>query len=152
MEKPIHIINGPNLNLLGSREPEVYGTTTLADIEAMCAARAEQYGLAVVCAQSNDEGEMVNLVQAARTQACGLIINAGAYSHTSVAILDALQAVALPIMEVHLSNIFAREEFRHHSYVSAVATGVICGLGAQGYEMAIDALAARLAAQSTESA
>lgn len=145
MKKPLHIINGPNLNLLGTREPDVYGTTTLADIEAMCAARAEQYGLSVVCAQSNDEGELVNLVQAARTDAGGLIINAGAYSHTSVAILDALQAVTLPIMEVHISNIFAREEFRHHSYVSAVATGVICGLGAQGYEMAIDALAARLA-------
>jgi 3-dehydroquinate dehydratase II len=145
MKKPLHIINGPNLNLLGTREPDVYGTTTLADIEAMCAARAEQYGLSVVCAQSNDEGELVNLVQAARTEAGGLIINAGAYSHTSVAILDALQAVTLPIMEVHISNIFAREEFRHHSYVSAVATGVICGLGAQGYEMAIDALAARLA-------
>ncbi len=144
MSKPLHIINGPNLNLLGTREPEVYGTTTLADIEAMCAARAKTHGLSVSCAQSNDEGEMVNLIQAARTQAAGLIINAGAYSHTSVAILDALQAVEIPIMEVHLSNIFAREEFRHHSYVSAVASGVICGLGAQGYEMAIDALATRL--------
>ncbi len=145
MSKPLHIINGPNLNLLGTREPEVYGTTTLADIEAMCAARAKTHALNVVCAQSNDEGEMVNFVQAARTQAAGLIINAGAYSHTSVAILDALQAVEIPIMEVHLSNIFAREEFRHHSYVSAVASGVICGLGAQGYEMAIDALATLLA-------
>lgn len=144
MSKTLHIINGPNLNLLGTREPDVYGTTTLADIEAMCAARADTHGFAVSCAQSNDEGEMVNLIQTARTQAAGLIINAGAYSHTSVAILDALQAVNIPIMEVHLSNIFAREEFRHHSYVSAVATGVICGLGAQGYEMAIDALAARL--------
>lgn len=144
MSKSLHIINGPNLNLLGTREPEVYGTTTLADIEAMCAARAESHGLSAACFQSNDEGEMVNLVQAARTEAAGLIINAGAYSHTSVAILDALQAVSIPIIEVHLSNIFAREEFRHHSYVSGVATGVICGLGAQGYEMAIDALAARL--------
>ena len=145
MSKPLHIINGPNLNLLGTREPDVYGTTTLADIEAMCVARAKTHGLNVVCAQSNDEGEMVNFVQAARTQAASLIINAGAYSHTSVAILDALQAVEIPIMEVHLSNIFAREEFRHHSYVSAVASGVICGLGAQGYEMAIDALATLLA-------
>ena len=145
MSKPLHIINGPNLNLLGTREPEVYGTTTLADIEAMCAGRAKSLGLETVCLQSNDEGEMVNFIQTARNEASGLIINAGAYSHTSVAILDALQAVEVPIIEVHLSNIFAREEFRHHSYVSGVAAGVICGLGAQGYEMAIDALAARLA-------
>lgn len=145
MSKPLHIINGPNLNLLGTREPEVYGTTTLADIEAMCGTRAKTHGLETVCLQSNDEGEMVNFIQAARTDASGLIINAGAYSHTSVAILDALQAVEVPIIEVHLSNIFAREEFRHHSYISGVAAGVICGLGAQGYEMAIDALAARLA-------
>tara|TARA_B100001109_G_C18666760_1_gene382174 strand:+ start:247 stop:684 length:438 start_codon:yes stop_codon:yes gene_type:complete len=145
MSKVLHIINGPNLNLLGTREPEVYGTTTLADIEAMCSARAQTYGMETLCLQSNDEGEMVNFIQTARTEASGLIINAGAYSHTSVAILDALQAVEVPVIEVHLSNIFAREEFRHHSYVSGVAAGVICGLGAQGYEMAIDALAARLA-------
>ncbi|MBL6761535.1 MAG: type II 3-dehydroquinate dehydratase [PS1 clade bacterium] len=142
--KPLHIINGPNLNLLGTREPNVYGTTTLADIEAMCAARAKTHGLETLCLQSNDEGEMVNFIQTARGDASGLIINAGAYSHTSVAILDALQAIEIPIIEVHLSNIFAREEFRHHSYVSGVAAGVICGLGAQGYEMAIDALASRL--------
>ncbi len=142
--KPLHIINGPNLNLLGTREPDVYGTTTLADIEAMCAARAKTHGLETLCLQSNDEGEMVNFIQTARSDASGLIINAGAYSHTSVAILDALQAIEIPIIEVHLSNIFAREEFRHHSYVSGVAAGVICGLGAQGYEMAIDALASRL--------
>ncbi len=142
--KPLHIINGPNLNLLGTREPDVYGTTTLADIEAMCAARAKTHGLETLCLQSNDEGEMVNFIQTARSDASGLIINAGAYSHTSVAILDALQAIEIPIIEVHLSNIFAREEFRHHSYVSGVAAGVICGLGAQGYEIAIDALASRL--------
>ncbi|HAT08786.1 MAG TPA: type II 3-dehydroquinate dehydratase [Rhodobiaceae bacterium] len=145
MSKVLHIINGPNLNLLGTREPEVYGTTTLADIEAMCITRAQTHGMETLCLQSNDEGEMVNFIQTARSVASGLIINAGAYSHTSVAILDALQAVEVPIIEVHLSNIFAREEFRHHSYVSGVAAGVICGLGAQGYEMAIDALAARLA-------
>jgi 3-dehydroquinate dehydratase-2 len=145
MTHTIHIINGPNLNLLGTREPEIYGTTTLADIEAMCAARARSHKISVACFQSNDEGELVNIIQQARQQAAGLIINAGAYSHTSVAILDALQAVEAPIMEVHLSNIFAREEFRHHSYISGIAAGVICGLGAQGYEMAIDALAARLA-------
>lgn len=140
----IHVINGPNLNLLGTREPEIYGTTTLADIEAMCDARAKSHGMSANCFQSNDEGELVNIIQQARNTASGLIINAGAYSHTSVAILDALQAVEAPIMEVHLSNIFAREEFRHHSYISGIAAGVICGLGAQGYEMAIDALAARL--------
>ncbi len=144
MAQAIHIINGPNLNLLGTREPEIYGTTTLADIEAMCEARAAAHDMQAVCFQSNDEGELVNIIQQARTQAAGLIINAGAYSHTSVAILDALQAVEAPIMEVHLSNIFAREEFRHHSYISGIAAGVICGLGAQGYEMAIDALAARV--------
>lgn len=144
MAHEIHIINGPNLNLLGTREPEIYGTTTLADIEAMCAARAASHGMSAQCFQSNDEGELVNIIQQARNKAAGLIINAGAYSHTSVAILDALQAVEAPIMEVHLSNIFAREEFRHHSYISGIAAGVICGLGASGYEMAIDALAARL--------
>lgn len=144
MAQAIHIINGPNLNLLGTREPEIYGTTTLADIEAMCSTRASAHGLEAMCHQSNDEGELVTIIQSARKGAAGLIINAGAYSHTSVAILDALQAVEAPIMEVHLSNIFAREEFRHHSYISGIAAGVICGLGAQGYEMAIDALAARL--------
>ena len=144
MAAAIHIINGPNLNLLGTREPEIYGTTTLADIDALCADRAAAHGLEAVCLQSNDEGELVSRIQAARGQAAGLIINAGAYSHTSVAILDALQAFEAPIIEVHLSNIFAREEFRHHSYVSGVAAGVICGLGAQGYGMAVDALAARL--------
>ncbi len=143
MAQAVHIINGPNLNLLGTREPEIYGTTTLADIEAMCAARTKAHGLDALCVQSNDEGELVDTIQTARTQAAGIIINAGAYSHTSVAILDALQTVEAPIIEVHLSNIFAREEFRHHSYISSIATGVICGLGAQGYEMAIDALAAR---------
>ena len=144
MAQILHIINGPNLNLLGTREPDIYGTTTLADIEAMCEARAATHGLSAACFQSNDEGELVNIIQAARQQAAGLIINAGAYSHTSVAILDALHAVEAPIMEVHLSNIFAREEFRHHSYISGISAGVICGLGAQGYEIAIDALAARL--------
>lgn len=144
MAHEIHIINGPNLNLLGTREPEIYGTTTLADIEAMCSTRAAAHKMSAHCYQSNDEGELVNIIQQARQKAAGLIINAGAYSHTSVAILDALQAVEAPIMEVHLSNIFAREEFRHHSYISGIAAGVICGLGAQGYEMAIDALAVRL--------
>ena len=144
MAHEIHIINGPNLNLLGTREPDIYGTTTLADIEAMCDTRAKSHGMSAKCFQSNDEGELVTIIQQARESAAGLIINVGAYSHTSVAILDALQAVKAPIMEVHLSNIFAREEFRHHSYISGIAAGVICGLGAQGYEIAIDALAAHL--------
>jgi 3-dehydroquinate dehydratase-2 len=137
MAKPVHIINGPNLNLLGTREPEIYGTTTLADIEAMCDARLKTHGLEMGFFQSNDEGEMVALIQAARQEASGVIINAAAYSHTSVAILDALQTLTMPI-------IFARESFRHHSHISQIATGVICGLGAEGYQMAIDALASRL--------
>ena len=144
MAKPVHIINGPNLNLLGTREPEIYGTTTLADIESLCASRLKTHGLKLAFFQSNDEGELVSLIQSARQEASGLIINAAAYSHTSVAILDALQTMSQPIIEVHLSNIYARESFRHHSHISQVATGVICGLGAQGYEMAIDALAARI--------
>ena len=144
MAKPVHIINGPNLNLLGTREPDIYGTTTLADIESLCASRLKTLGLKLAFFQSNDEGELVSLIQSARQEASGLIINAAAYSHTSVAILDALQTMSQPIIEVHLSNIYARESFRHHSHISQVATGVICGLGAQGYEMAIDALAARI--------
>ncbi len=144
MAKPVHIINGPNLNLLGTREPDIYGTTTLADIESLCASRLKTHDLKLAFFQSNDEGELVSLIQSARQEASGLIINAAAYSHTSVAILDALQTMSQPIIEVHLSNIYARESFRHHSHISQVATGVICGLGAQGYEMAIDALAARI--------
>ena len=140
MSKVLHIINGPNLNLLGTREPEVYGTTTLADIEAMCADRAQKHGMETLCLQSNDEGEMVNFIQTARTEASGLIINAGAHSHTSVAILDALQAVEVPVIEVHLSNIHARETFRHTSLISAISKGVIAGFGASSYYMAIDAI------------
>ncbi len=138
------ILNGPNLNMLGTRQPEVYGTATLADIEAACAKRAQDLGLATECRQSNSEGELVGWIQAARVQAQAVIINPGAYSHTSVAILDALLAVDLPIVEVHLSNIHRREEFRHHSYVSKAAQGVICGFGARGYIMALEALAAQL--------
>ncbi|MGC6471338.1 MAG: type II 3-dehydroquinate dehydratase [Parvibaculales bacterium] len=140
MSKAIYIINGPNLNLLGKREPEIYGTTTLADIETMCIGEAEKIGKTVSFHQSNDEGKLVDLIQEARQDACALVINAGAYTHTSVAILDALQTLAIPIIEVHLSNIFSREEFRHHSYISPVARGVICGFGATGYSMAIQSL------------
>ncbi len=140
----ILILNGPNLNMLGTRQPEVYGTATLADIEAACEQRARDLGLAAECRQSNSEGELVGWIQAARDQVQAVIINPGAYSHTSVAILDALLAVDLPVVEVHLSNIHRREEFRHHSYVSKAAQGVICGFGPRGYIMALEALAAQL--------
>ena len=134
------VLNGPNLNLLGTREPEVYGRTTLAEIEAACVARGKERGLAVDCRQSNMEGELVTWVQEARASHQGIVLNAGALTHTSIALLDALQAVALPLIEVHLSNIYRRESFRHHSYISPVASGVICGFGWRGYILALDAL------------
>jgi 3-dehydroquinate dehydratase-2 len=140
----ILVLNGPNLNLLGLREPEIYGRTTLADIERRCTTEGKRLGLAVECRQSNIEGELVTWVQQARGQQAGLVINPGAYSHTSIALLDALKAVDLPSIEVHLSNIHRREEFRRHSYVSLGVTGVICGLGAEGYALALAALAERL--------
>ena len=139
--KTIYVLNGPNLNLLGSRETDIYGRTTLADIADMTAARAQKLGYAVIFSQSNHEGELVEWIHEAREEAAGLIINAGAYTHTSVAIHDALRALDCPIVEVHLSNTFAREEFRHHSYISAVASGVIVGFGAQSYILAVDAVA-----------
>ena len=145
MAKLIYILNGPNLNLLGTREPEIYGTTTLADIEAMATARAQTHGLDVSFHQSNHEGALVDLVHEARSKADGLIVNLGAFTHTSIAIFDALSAADKPIIEVHLSNIYARESFRHKSYVSPIANGVICGLGAQGYELAVDGMAKILA-------
>ena len=140
MAKTIYILNGPNLNLLGTREPEIYGTTTLDDIEAICLKHAEKLGLSVSFHQSNDEGALVELIQEARSSGIGVIINAGAYTHTSVAILDAILALEIPVVEVHLSNLFKREEFRHHSFITPAAQGLICGLGAQGYVMAIDYL------------
>jgi 3-dehydroquinate dehydratase-2 len=140
----ILVANGPNLNLLGEREPAVYGRTTLADIEKSCRRRAKSLGLAVDFRQSNHEGELVTWIQEARRGHGGIIINAGAYSHTSVAILDALQAFEAPIIEVHLSNIFRREAFRHHSYVSRAASGVICGFGGFGYVLAVDAIARQI--------
>ena len=138
---PIFILNGPNLNLLGEREPEIYGRTTLAQIGQMAAAQAKGHGLALAFRQSNHEGELVDWIQEARTHASAIVINPGAYSHTSVALLDALSACTCPIIEVHLSNLARRERFRHHSWVSKAATGVIMGLGAQGYLRAIDAIA-----------
>lgn len=141
MAKPIFVLNGPNLNMLGTREPAVYGSETLDDVKARCVTRAKALGLAVDFRQSNLEGELVGWIQEARTKAQGIIVNAGAYTHTSIAILDALQASELPVVEVHLSNIFRRDEFRQHSFVSLAAAGVICGLGAKGYELALEAMA-----------
>jgi 3-dehydroquinate dehydratase-2 len=144
MAKRVLVINGPNLNMLGIREPKTYGTQTLADIEAMCKAEGKKLGLTVECRQTNREGEICEWIQEAYGQKQGLVINPGGYSRTSVAIRDAISAVAIPTVEVHLSNIHAREQFRHHSYVSAVAVGVICGFGALGYRLALEALADRL--------
>jgi 3-dehydroquinate dehydratase-2 len=141
MAKPIYVLNGPNLNMLGTREPAVYGSDTLKDIEQRCAVRAKALGFGIDFRQSNVEGELVGWIQEARGKAAGVILNAGAYTHTSIAILDALQAAEVPVIEVHLSNIFRRDAFRHHSYVSLAATGVICGLGAKGYELALEAMA-----------
>ncbi len=141
----LYILNGPNLNLLGTREPEVYGKGTLADIEKLCRDAARKHGFEIVFRQTNVEGELVDWLHEARTKAAGVVLNAGAYTHTSIAIHDALKATTMPVVEVHLSNPFARESFRHHSYVSSVAQGVICGFGAQGYVFAIDALASLLA-------
>jgi 3-dehydroquinate dehydratase-2 len=145
---PIFVLNGPNLNLLGSREPEVYGTTTLAQIGKMATARAREHGLTISFRQSNHEGELVDWIQECRTKGCGLILNAGALTHTSVALHDACKALTHPVIEVHLSNPYARESFRRISFISAVANGVICGLGANGYVVAVDALAALLKDQA----
>lgn len=143
------VVNGPNLNLLGTREPDVYGRETLADIEVQCAERAKALGLEVDFRQSNHEGEIVDWLQAAGREHDAVIVNAGALSHTSVALLDALLALAIPVIEVHLSNIYRREAFRHHSYVSKAADGVICGLGGIGYRLALDAIAHRLTGKSS---
>ena len=137
----ILVVNGPNLNMLGVREPAVYGRDRLADIEKLCRKAGREFALAIDFRQSNHEGEIVGWLQEARSAHAGIVINAGAYTHTSIAILDALQLTELPVIEVHLSNIFRREEFRHHSYVSLAARGVICGLGPTGYRLALEALA-----------
>ena len=139
--KPIFVLNGPNLNLLGVRQPHIYGRETLADVKRMSEARAKKHGFGCDFRQSNHEGELVDWIQEARTAACGIILNAGAYTHTSVAILDALTASERPVIELHLSNIHRREPFRHHSYVAHAATGIICGFGASGYELAVEAMA-----------
>lgn len=142
----VFVLNGPNLNLLGTRQPEVYGRDTLADLEARCRATAARLGLGLAFHQSNHEGVLVELIQAARGTAQGIVINPAAYTHTSVAILDALHAFDGPVIEVHLSNIHRREAFRHHSYVSARAEGVIAGCGVQGYDFALLRLAHLLGA------
>lgn len=141
----ILILHGPNLNLLGRREPEIYGRTTLVDIHSAMEARGRAAGVQIESYQSNSEGELIDRVQAAGAEGIEfIIINPGGYTHTSVALRDALAGVAIPFIEVHLSNIHARESFRHHSYFSDIAVGVICGLGAQGYELALDAALARI--------
>ena len=144
MTYSILILNGPNLNLLGTRQPEVYGSTTLADIEAMCSAKAENLGVSLTFAQSNHEGEMVDMIHGARGQHAGVILNAGAYTHTSIALMDAISSTMMPVVELHLSNIHAREEFRKTSYIARVAVGQICGFGAAGYPLAMEALISHL--------
>ncbi|HEY0435861.1 MAG TPA: type II 3-dehydroquinate dehydratase [Phenylobacterium sp.] len=148
MSKPIYVLSGPNLNLLGAREPEIYGKATLDDVKRLCEARAASFGRTVVFRQSNHEGELIDWIQEARTEACALVINPAGYGHTSVAIMDALKAADVPVVECHLSNPAAREAFRHQTYVSLAATGVVSGFGAASYELAVEA-AAGLARQST---
>lgn len=140
MTLSILILNGPNLNLLGTRQPEVYGPTTLADIERMCTDKAQALGIEVVFQQSNHEGVLIDAIHAARGTHAGVVLNAGAYTHTSVALMDAISSAMVPVVELHLSNIHARESFRHKSYIAPVAIGQICGFGAAGYPLAMDAL------------
>lgn len=144
----ILILNGPNLNMLGLRQPEVYGATTLGDIEAMCRSHGDSRAVAVSFDQSNHEGALVDAIQAARGHQDGIVLNAGAYTHTSVALYDAILSCELPTVEVHISNVFAREPFRHHSYISPVALGQICGFGPHGYILAMDALISHLSAKA----
>jgi 3-dehydroquinate dehydratase II len=139
--KPIYVLNGPNLNMLGLREPAVYGSETLKDVEARCHAHAAALGLTVEFRQSNVEGELVTWIHEARAKAAGIAINAGAYTHTSIALHDALKAAELPAVELHLSNVHKREEFRHHSMIAAAVDGVIAGFGVNSYELALSALA-----------
>lgn len=150
MAKAIYVLNGPNMNLLGTREPAKYGATTLTQVETLCRDTARPYGMDVIFRQSNHEGELVDWIQEARTkEAVGIVINPAGFTTTSVAILDALLASELPVIEVHVTNIHAREAFRHDSYVSKVAKGIVCGFGAHGYALAITGLAAMIGAQAS---
>lgn len=137
--KPIYVLNGPNLNLLGQREPEIYGRDTLGDIEKRCAAKLDGTGVGLVFRQSNHEGELIDWIHEARLSGSAVVINPAGYGHTSVALLDALKTLAIPVIECHLSNPQTREAFRHHSYVSLVAKGIVAGFGPFGYELAISA-------------
>lgn len=145
MAKPVYILNGPNLNMLGLREPAIYGRATLADVQRQAEAHARTLNLTIDFRQSNHEGDLVDWIQEGRDKASGIVLNAGALTHTSVALLDALNAAEVPAVEVHLSNVFKREVFRHHSYISPGVVGVICGFGAGSYLLALSALAALLA-------
>ena len=147
MTTTIYVLNGPNLNMLGQREPEIYGATTLSDIESMCDAKAAELEIQIDFRQTNHEGMLVDWIQEAGQSAQGLIINPAAYTHTSIALQDAIKASGLAVIEVHLSNIHAREPFRHTSFISPVALGVLCGLGAQGYLLALEAMASHLKIQ-----
>ncbi|MBI1197130.1 MAG: type II 3-dehydroquinate dehydratase [Phenylobacterium sp.] len=141
MPKPIYVLSGPNLNLLGTREPEIYGHQTLDDVRGLCEARAKSFGFEIVFRQSNHEGELVDWIQEAREKAAAVVLNPAGYGHTSVAILDALKMLAIPVIECHLSNPAARESFRRKTYVSLAATGVVSGFGAKSYELAVEAAA-----------
>jgi len=145
----IYVLNGPNLNMLGTREPEKYGHATLADVEKLCRETAAQFGLKADCRQSNHEGELIDIIHEAHARkACGIIINAGGYSHTSIAIHDALLAVQIPTVEVHVTNIHARESFRHQSFTARAAFASLCGFGVDGYRLAISGLAAKIGAKA----
>ena len=139
MSKPIFVLNGPNLNLLGVREPNIYGHESLEDVRSRCVARAEAHGCTIVFRQTNHEGELIDWVQEARNEACAVVINAAGYGHTSVSLHDALRTLSIPVIDCHLSNPAARESFRHLSYVSTAATGVVSGFGPMSYELAIEA-------------
>src|SRR6202008_1906233 len=148
-EDTIYVLSGPNLNLLGTREPATYGHATLAEVENLCAETAAKFGLKSDCRQSNREGELVDFIHEAHARkAAGIVINAGAYSHTSIALHDALKAVSVPAVEVHISNIHARESFRHHSFTAMAATAILAGFGVDGYRLAISGLAAKIGAKA----
>lgn len=147
MARTVYVLNGPNLNLLGTREPETYGHARLADVERLCRETAAHYGLEADCRQSNSEGALIDIIHEAHDkQAAGIVINAGGYSHTSIALHDALTAVKIPTVEVHVSNIYAREDFRHHSFIARAAFATLCGFGIDGYRLAISGLAAKIGA------